>query len=52
MKGKLVFEILTGATGHTSTLYLHSDDGNALYISEGSLILLCIVYDFFKCRYM
>ena len=35
MKGKMKIEIVSGVPGHTSTLYLHSNNGNALYVTDG-----------------
>ena len=35
MKGNMKIEIISGVPGHTSALHLHSDNGNALYVTDG-----------------
>ena len=44
MKGKMTIEIMSGTSGHISTLNLHSDNGNALYVTEGKHKILTINY--------
>ena len=44
MKGKMTIEIISGTSGHISTLNLHSDNGNALYVTEGKHTILTINY--------
>ena len=43
MKGKMTIEIISGASGHSSTLHLHSNSGNALYITERKVIYILSV---------
>ena len=44
MKGKMAIEIMSGASGHISTLNLHSDNGNAIYVTEGKHEIFAINY--------
>ena len=44
MKGKMTIQIISGACEHTSTLNLHSDNGNALYVTEGKHDVFVINY--------
>ena len=39
MKGKMTIEIISGASGHLSALHLNSDNGNALYVTDGKHVL-------------